>query len=258
MTIDYADLLSGDPIYLDGVGHFRSPYLYELKPASGIGWLRYSLYLNVFSWDKTQVLKAAKMFQAKGLKVFDGKDALNNFDILIIIPQTKTLLQDALSFFTTEQVQWNEPKRCFSIYDNQNSLVGEINRNNFKDVCYVVNQLNYIRQEESEKELTFQSENAKEMWEKVQTFKQKENKKDSDKQENYSLGNIISKLCCIHSTYNLLNVYDLTVYQLYDQFSQCCYLRGIDLEERVYSIHGGKDFSFNDWLKVVNNKKEGE
>ena len=37
MKISYEDLISGDSIYVDGVGHVRSPFLRELKPTEGVG-----------------------------------------------------------------------------------------------------------------------------------------------------------------------------------------------------------------------------
>ena len=66
-----------------------------------------------------------------------------------------------------------------------------------------------------------------------------------------SLGNVISKLCVVSNSYNLLNIYELTVYQLYDQFSQYCFLRSAEFGERVYSIHGGKKFKFEQWLDPI-------
>ena len=65
------------------------------------------------------------------------------------------------------------------------------------------------------------------------------------------LGNIISKLCAANSGYTLLNIYDLTIFQLYDQFFQYGYLRAMDLNERAFSVHGGKEFNFEKWLEPI-------
>lgn len=258
MKIEYADLLSGDPIFVEGAGHIRSPYLYEIKPTSGIGWFKYALYLNVFVWDKAQVLKTASVLQVKGLKAFDGKENLTAYDILILIPQTRAMLQNALSFFITEKVEWNEIQKTFFVSNDDGELVGQIGRNNFSEVASTVLNLNYVKTKKQEQNPTkYRSEDAKKMWEQVKEFQQ-QTEKPSEGQEDYTLGNIISKLCCIHASYNLLNVYNLTVFQLYDQFYQCVYLKQSDLKERIFSIHGGDDFKVDDWIKQINEKNEGE
>ena len=77
-------------------------------------------------------------------------------------------------------------------------------------------------------------------------------KKKADKR--LQLGNIISKLSCVSTGYTLLNIYNLTVFQLYDQFFQYGYLRAMDLNEMAFSNHGGKNFDIQAWLKpIINN-----
>ena len=71
-----------------------------------------------------------------------------------------------------------------------------------------------------------------------------------DKPE-YHLGNIISKICAIHPSYNLLNIYGLTVFQLYDSFFQLGYMRSTDLSEKIFSNHGGDSFKFENWLQPI-------
>ena len=56
MKFSYEDLLSGDPIFVEGKVHFRSPVLKELKPG-GIGITLYNIYLAILSMDKDNFLK---------------------------------------------------------------------------------------------------------------------------------------------------------------------------------------------------------
>lgn len=204
------------------------------------------------------MLKTANMLQIKGLKAFEGKDSLTAYDILILIPQTRAMLQNALSFFITEKVEWNELQKAFFVSNDDGELVGQIGRKNFKEVASTILKLNYVGTKKQEAKPTkYRSDEAKKMWEQAKEFQQ-QTEKPSEGQEDYTLGNIISKLCCIHSSYNLLNVYNLTVFQLYDQFYQCVYLKQSDLKERIFSIHGGDGFKVDDWIKQINEKNEGE
>ena len=62
---------------------------------------------------------------------------------------------------------------------------------------------------------------------------------------------MISKLCAANIGYTLFNIYELTVFQLYDQFFQYGYLRAMNLNEMAYSNHGGEKFDIQAWLKPI-------
>lgn len=264
MKIDYAELISGDSIYVNGVGHFHSPKLYELNPSKGIGTYLYNFYLNFIAWDKKDLMEYLKIMKLGGLKLFENKDDLTYFDIVTLITTTRPILEQAIGFFIDEKVKWDAPTKSFVVYKQDNiqdniqddiQVVGAINRDNFSEVSKTILQLNYINLEEDKAPAKFESQEAKALWEKAQQYLQNQSKKQAKKADpNYELGNIISKLCCTHNSYNLLNVYNLTIFQLYDQFFQTSYLRSIDLNDRIFSNHGGKDYKFENWLKPVNQK----
>lgn len=252
MKLEYADLLSGDSIFIEGLGHVHSPHLRDLKPSIGIGNFRYKLFLNFFAWDKEQFLKYAKVISLRGLSAFEGKENLEVFDVMTIIPVTREMLHKAASFFVDEKIQWDERHHCFTTTDMDGNIIGKIDRNNFKELSNVVLQLNYIGLDKDKAPAKFTSDLAKSRWEAAQEFLKKQSQQPVEEKAEYQLGNIISKLCAIHNSYNLLNIFDLTVFQLYDQFFQCCYLRSVDINERIFTIHGGEKFEMDDWLKTIN------
>ena len=63
------------------------------------------------------------------------------------------------------------------------------------------------------------------------------------------IGNIVSKLCVCGIGYTVENIYKLTVYQLYDQFSAYMQNRISQLSENAYAHNGGEDFDVNSWLR---------
>lgn len=256
MKIDYADLLSGDQIYIDGIGHFRSPKLKELQPTQGIGYKQYSVYVSLFTFDIDNFKKYAQLIGIKGLKALENKTNLNVFDLFVVINETRTMLQDALAFFIgyDEHIIWDGYKK-FQIYSSNDELIGTIDRSNFEVVSGIILQLNYIQEENKKSSLKFEDENAKAMWEKAQKYIKEQSDAKQKSQTKYALGNYISKLCCIHNSYNLLNVYELTVFQLYDQFFQSAFLKQMDLQDRIFSIHGGDSYDGDAWLEQINNKK---
>jgi hypothetical protein len=255
LRFDYFDMLSGEPIPVVGIGHLRSPFLREICPSSGIGYDVYNLYLNFLSWDKDKLLKYDQLMGLRGTEKLAAADKLTVFDVATLLAQTRELCRGVLSFFMSEELEWDEDNRKFVAYttdDDGQHIAGEINRDNFEEVRRGILQLNFIGLEKDEEPVTHTSEHAKELWEKAQKFlKEQAKAKEGEDKPEYHIGNIISKVCAAHPSYNLLNIFRLTVFQLYDSFFQLGYIRSSDLNEQIFSNHGGDKFRFEDWLKPI-------
>lgn len=253
MRFEYFDMLSGEPIFVQGIGHLRSPSVRDLCPMSGVGYRTYNFYLNVLSWDKGQILHYDQLMQYRGTHKLN-RDAFNTFDIATLLAQTRELCRGVLSFFMLENLVWDEGRRCYLVMtdDEEPTVVGEIDRDNFDEVRDMMLQLNFIGLDKDEAPVTHSDAKSKELWEKVQGHLKEQSRKNAkeDKPE-YRLSNIISKVCAIHPSYNLLNIYDLTIFQLYDSFFQVSYMRSSDINEQIFSNHGGDKFKFEDWLKPI-------
>lgn len=250
MKFSYEDLISGDSIFVSGIGHFRSPLLKELKPSIGIGTWTYNLYLNLLAWDKDEVINFMRLSTGKRLRSLEQNDKLTLFDVICLIEEPRKLLQKAMAFFVDEIVSWDESARSFILKNDLDEDVGRINRENFEEVRDMMLQMNYINIGESAKPVKHSSQQAQELWERAQQYLKEESVKATP-DKNMNLGNIISKLCAASTSYNLLNIYDLTVFQLYDQFFQYGYLRAMNLSEMAFSNHGGENFDMQAWLKPI-------
>lgn len=253
MKFTYEDLLSGDSIPVEGIGHIHSPLLRELKPTQGIGTWTYGLYLNLLTWEKDDLIKFMKLSSGKQLKALAKDTRLGIFDTITIVESSRKLLQEAMAFFMDEEVVWDDKNHVFITKSKTTGeIIGSINRDNFDDVRDMMLQVNYINIGRSAKPLKHSSAKAQALWEKAQQYLKQQAKKSTDDRRMH-IGNIISKLCCSGVGYNLLNIYDLTIFQLYDQFFQCGYLRGINVSEMAFSNHGGKDFDIQAWLRPIFN-----
>ena len=262
MYFDYFDMLSGEPLRVQGVGHIKSPYLRDICPASGIGYRAYNLFLHFLSWDKEDLLKYDQLMEYRGASKLN-RECFSTFDIATLLPQTRELCRGVLSFFITENITWDEAARKFIVFvendrehhEEPASIIGEIDRENFDDVRSMILQMNFIGLDKESEPIKHSSEKSKELWEMAQKYLMEQAKTNGDKEDKpeYHLGNIISKICVAHPSYNLLNVFDLTVFQLYDSFFQLGYIRSSNLSERIFSNHGGETFKFEDWLKPILN-----
>lgn len=252
MKLSYEDLISGDAIPVKGVGRLRSPYLKELWPSTGIGMWDYNFYLNILSWDKHDIIKfLSTTMSQKGFARLEDNDKISAYDVITLLDAPRMTLQKVMSFFMHEKISWDEHSKRFITSDEQHGKkIGSIDRENFEDVRDMMLQMNYVSIGNSAAPIKHSSEAAKKAWDKVQEhLKKQSTKPNSDK--TLSMGNIISKLSAADTSYNLLNIYNLTVFQLYDQFFQYGFLRAMNLNEMAYSNHGGEKFDIQGWLKPI-------
>ena len=252
MKFLYEDLLSGDNIYAEGIGHFRSPKLKELAPTTGIGSWMYTFYLNILAWEKEDFLKYVTATLPHLASVLQKKDNLGVFDMMTLQKDFRMMLHQALSFFIAEDVVWEDKSYSFLMLDKKENQIGAIDRNNFdeaKDMALQMNYINLGKSKDSEA-LKFNNKKTKALWDKAQKHL-KEQSKNSSGNKNYNIGNIISKLCAAGIGYTYHNIYDLTIYQMYDCFFQYAFLRAASLNEKAFANHGGKKFDIQDWLKPI-------
>ncbi|MBQ8403131.1 MAG: hypothetical protein IJX55_01740 [Clostridia bacterium] len=199
------------------------------------------------------MLKYDQLMQFRGASKLN-KDCFNVFDVATLLTQTREFCRGVLSFFMVEDLVWDEEgRRYLAIPPGESSeAVGEINRENFEEVRQLMLQFNFIGLDKDDAPTSHSTDKAKELWEKTQGFLKKQAEMTpKDNKPEYHLSNIISKMCAIHPSYNLLNIFGLTVFQLYDSFFQLGYMRSADLSEQIFSTHGGEKFKFEDWLKPI-------
>lgn len=234
----YTQLLAPFPIHIKGVGHIMSPSLSKIfSPDTGLE--KYNSYINYMLLDKTTLLS-----KLKNAEVFEGDEYLL-FDFVVSDEDLINAYREAFSFFFVESVSFNRKTKTFNIYKN-GSQVGVILRTDFDSVKYQIALINHVKAEQPVSK--FKNKKGRKFWEKAQKEKQKIKTTVDD---DFDLGNLISKMSVQHNSYNLLNIWDLTVYQFYDQFAQQNYIKSHDLSEKIFSQHGGDSYNFNEWLKRI-------
>lgn len=260
MFCSYATALSGNAVPYKDICHIRSPKLKEIFN-SDVGIQKYHMYLGCLSWKKQETIEFMSTMGIRGTDKISSNDAIELFDIITIFEPIRELYKTALSFFICEKIEWDNNDVSFNIYtenkkdEEEKQLVGKIDKDIFDAFKQAILQMNYIGINDQlvvpiDKK---SSKKAMNLWEKAKSFLAEQEKTKQEAKPEYDLGNIISKLSVIHPTYNLLNIYELTVFQLYDQFFQTSYLRGYDLGKQIFANHGGDKFKFEDWLKPIIN-----
>lgn len=249
------------PIKIDGVGHIKSLKVSDIvrcRRNDIDGESIYNSFLNIFLIKKAQFLESiSEMFSEKQLRELD---TLPLFTLLILFPKVREVLYDALSFFLEEKVIFLEQEQRFSIIDSKLSEesgrlgeVGSINADNYPDVKNVILARNYITPPSNS--------NGKRRTKRMIAFDKKieEGRKKSrrfkEEQEAMQLGNIVSKVSR-YAGAPVSSVYDWTIYQLYDQFSEINTQIQLNTIMRRWSTWGKDDFDFSLWYKTMNNRRE--
>lgn len=264
MTIDYFDLLSDTPLPFPKVGHIKRVKLGELRNSEdSIGLTCYNGMLFLFHATKQDIVDTVEDASTKSLlqKLIDKPD-ISVYDIILLLPSVRGALQESLSYFLEEGVFYDEKSHSFITYvvsdDKPDpTIVGEITRNNFDEFREVLLQTNHISFDKKQDAAVTGNNELLKKWEYAEKMNRDlQNKTDND--DNATLGNVISKLCSAGTGITFANVWDLTVYQAYDQFAQIGYLRSINISERIFTIHGGDNFEFNSWMNTLHSSDKSQ
>ena len=169
LNIPYEDLLSPDPIPLQGVGHIRSPLMKEMSPNGKCGWAIYSTYLYFLKAGPKQLQETFK------LTIPEHSDI---FSVIVEREDLRELYLGALSFFISEQIVYSDAHHCFLVYTTDASanpedtfhLVGAIHKDNFNEVRSMILLRNYVSQKNADIEVKHSSKTSEELWNRAQEW----------------------------------------------------------------------------------------
>lgn len=242
------------------IGSLVSP---TLKEISKISYPKYSFYLTLLCLDVDTFFKYFPAVQ--NVVAEDDRNALNIFEYMILSNECIQYMEDMFNFFFVETVVFSRENECFLVIDNDiigNSdddrihVVGFINKDNYDLVVNLICQKNYISFNKQEEDLSkIKSKKAREIMEKLIKGR-KEKAKNNKTDKNMELGNVISAVASRHNSLNLNNIWDLTVYQLWDTFFRLINNNMYDIGATSVAVYGNKDnhFEANAWYQKMNNE----
>lgn len=249
MKLDYLDLLSPKPVHMENVGGILSPKLQDIV---SIGYDAYQFYLELLLMDLEKYLSMIGNTKDYGSLSDEEKSDLDMFDFWTANEQSASLLEKVLNFFIEEEVVYSGQNRCFLI-QNEHGKVGAITRDSYPQVRDTICQRVCIRPGQEEDFSRIKNKKALEIAKKLQKGRsQKKKQEKADK--NMELGNIISAVANRSPSLNILNIWNLTVYQLWDCFSRISNNNIYDIQASAVAAWGNKDNHFDAaaWFKSIN------
>lgn len=248
MKLNYFDLLSPNPIHIQEVGGIISP---KLKDISSIGIDTYKYYLNILLMDlKTYFTIIGQQAQFETLSEED-KNQMNIFDLFTTNSDSINLLQTILNFFVEEDVVYSIEDKVFLVQKN-GETIGSVSKETYPKICDVICQRNCINFNQEEDLSKVKSKKAIEILKKIKKGKAKKEKKlKADK--NMELGNIISAVANKSQSLNIINIWDLTIFQIWDCFTRLNNNNIYDIQSMRVATWGNKDnyFDATAWFKRI-------
>ena len=246
MKLSYFELLSPAPVYVQNVGSILSP---KLKTLSSIGINTYQYYLTILLMDlKTYFTMLGQEEYFEQLSE-EEKEQLNIFELLLINEHTAILLQEILNFFIEEDVILSLQNRCLYVQKNKKTI-GIITKETYPAICDLICQRNCIKSNQKEDLTKIKSKKALEIMKKLQKGRA-ENSKRAKADENMELGNIISAVANKSQSLNIINIWELTIYQVWDCFIRLSNNSMYQIQSMSVAAWGNKDnyFDATAWFK---------
>ena len=132
-------------------------------------------------------------------------------------------------------------------------IIGVISKENYHEVVDVICQRNNIKTKDIDDPNKVKSKKALAILQKLKKGRE-EMAKTTKADKNMELGNVISAVANRSHSLNITNIWDLTVFQLWDCFARLTNNNVYDINAASVSAWGDKDkkFDFNGWFKKLN------
>lgn len=251
-------LISGKPIKCIGLGTLVPPTIGKIFELSNECNLtnetkvqdKYLLYLNILRMNLQEFLKIS------GLEKFYEQipqSELSLYDFLIIQDDMRKLLSECFSFFIAEKVSFNEERLCFDVINDNNELIGEINKDNFDAVRFNLLRLNCVSAKEI-KPVKFRNKRAKEVYESCRKKRaefEQTSTKNSSSDAKYDFENLVAYVATKSPNYNFFNIGGLTIYQFNMAFHKQNLYNQLDTNTKRWATWGKDNFDFSAWYENI-------
>lgn len=237
MTLDVFTLISGGRYRYKSLLTVKPPKLGEIRD---IGWGRYQEFVSILLSTPQDFVELVGGDEE--VLVALPRDPLI---FLTIFPPLRDKLLEAVSFFVDETVYYDE-ETGYGVGEQQLSL------DDLREIRKIILQFCCVNDDATPPK-KFRNEKAKRIYELIQQRKAEQAKAMKGKRKenpDMALPNLLSAFCAFSPSYNLTNVWDLTIYQFYDQYHRLDAKIQMDVYGLRWAAWGKKEFDFASWHKA--------
>lgn len=257
IKLDYFDLISEEPIFVENVGSILCPKLSDIRKINYYTYCSYIQALKITPEDYFDVLEEKANVKVPIETIME----ITKFDLLMSDSMLLQSVIDAFNFFFVEDVYFDPNQVMFVVSENDDeNIIGYITKDNYVDVVNIILQRINIEIDENEVDDLSKVKNkrGKKILEKIREGrkKMKKAKEKSSDEKKQSLANIISSVAAFCSNINYTQIWSLTVYQLYDLFSRLNIIDKYNISSTSVSVWGDekKQFKFGVWNDNIYDK----
>lgn len=232
MKLDYFTLLCPEPIRLS-IGNIRQPKLREIGKLTYPIFNLYQVYLKLTPQDYYTLLNKEQGEEIWNSLSDEVKEKMTMFDIILTEESIRNIYLKIFNFFFVERVVFLEsfffivntddyetPPEELNLEEN---TVGVISQDTFLEVLNIIQQVCCINSNEptDDQKPKFKNKKAERIYEKIQKAEEERKKAQVKKDApNMTLANIISAVAAKSTGLNIVNIWDATLFQVYDQFGK--------------------------------------
>lgn len=248
MKLSYFELLSPEPVEIKNAGGILSP---KLRSIAALGYNTYQYYLSILLLDAETFLSMIGGPEQYGIMPKEVQKQIHIFDLLTASEQSYTLLQNILNFFIKEDIIYSPENKGF-VSRNGSKETGIITKDLYPQVCDLICRRNCVRSGRKKDLSSVKSKKALEIMKKLQKGRS-ERAKQTKTDKNMELGNIISAVANKSHSLNILNIWDLTIFQLWDCFARLTNNNIYDIQSMSVAAWGNKNnyFDVTAWFKRI-------
>ena len=259
--IERLDLLQGHPV------NFNNLIIYQpnLNEINAIGYSNYARLTNLLTLSEGDLI-----FFFNKEKIKDGQTSpiLYLYEQSLINPTFFLELRMAFFTYLKEETFLDSKNKGFKFLIKNTKILPNgkkvktqefffLNQSNFYEFQKIICTINMMEEEEDDEIITDNLEMKKKFEEarkklKLAKAKAKAEKAAKERDKGISFSDIVSSLCAYGIGYTLFNIWDLTIYQLYDQFKRCQMKE--DYETGTQMLLAGVDSKKVDlqyWMKKI-------
>lgn len=227
-------LLLGLPIEIAGVGKL---YPLTLREISTIGETEYNKLISISTFKQEDLeIDGRKLTPFESVLVYTIHD--ENF---------RKLFVESLSKFFKEQVHFHFESGLFYLGSLQDSRL--ITEEKYNEIVEVVKRQNFIKDsQKEEEEFNPFDEKAAEFAAQIKKFRQKV--KERNQEGGLNLRDIISIVASYSQSYNLFNIFDLTIFQLYETYIRLMMRDNYESQFAVY-LQGAEIKDMKHWARKI-------
>ena len=257
MKLSYSELNDRNDISIDTegqhVGYLRKFPISEISQ----NYSTYSLYLDIMTMTTAGYFERKKKLEEYDALSIDEKSKLNVFTLLSHDQEYQWMFLAALNFFFRESVQYDPTANMYITYevkDGEPKAIGAITYTMWGEISEMIAQMNHVSIEMDEQDLSKSAdERTKKVMEKLRkgrkALKKAREKTNGARME---LGNLTSIIATFVNGYNYMNVYDLTVFQLYDTYNRFLMGDVYEINRMAVSVWGDKEKKFDLYARQEN------